>query len=175
MTSHRYTYILAALVIGTVGCIKKDSIRYMTLPAKTAEQVELLPGPPDKPFKVVGHVFIDGSNKRGWQSIAEAAREEAADMGADAVFMGDMGQYESGTMTMPGASTSTTTGTLRSSSPTRIRFQAPLSRQGLIESSSALLPSCIKIHEWTEVSIALFHSHSCSHDATDRRLRDHVD
>ena len=116
MTYHRYTYILAALFIGTVGCIKKDSIRYMTLPARTVEQVELLPGPPDKPFKVVGHVFIDGSNKRGWQSIAEAAREEAADMGADAVFMGDMGQYESGTMTMPGASTSTTTGTLRSSS-----------------------------------------------------------
>jgi hypothetical protein len=69
MTSRRYTYILATLLIAvTVGCIK---IRYVTLPAKTVEQVELLPGPPDKPFKVVGHVFIDGSNKRGWQSIAE--------------------------------------------------------------------------------------------------------
>jgi hypothetical protein len=46
--------------------------------------------------KVIGHVFIDGSDYRGWQSIADAAREEAAEMGADAVFMGQMGQYQSG-------------------------------------------------------------------------------
>ena len=117
MTSRRCTYILAALLLtATVGCIKKDSIRYITLPAKTVEQVELLPGPPDKPFKVVGHVFIDGSKKRSWQSIADAAREEAADMGTDAVFMGEMEQYQSGMMSMPSGSTSTTTGTLRSSS-----------------------------------------------------------
>jgi hypothetical protein len=106
------TYILAVVLF----TVPFDSIRYVILPAKTVQQVELLPGPPDKPFKVVGHVFIDGSNKRGWQSIAEAAREEAADMGADAVFMGDMGQYQSGMMTMPSGSTSTTTGTLRSNS-----------------------------------------------------------
>jgi hypothetical protein len=110
-------YILVALLfMFTVGCIKKDSIRYITLSAKTAEQVQLLPGPPDKPFKVVGHVFIDGANSRSWQSIAEAAREEAADMGADAVIMGHTGQYQSGMVTMPGVSTSTTNGTLRSNS-----------------------------------------------------------
>ena len=92
-----------------LGCVKKDSIRYMTLPPKAVEHVELLPGPPDKPFKVVGHVFIDGSNKRGWQAVAEAAREEAASMGADAVFMGQMGEYQAGTMSVPTGSTMMTT------------------------------------------------------------------
>lgn len=117
MASDRYIYILLPVLISvTVGCIKKDSIRYLNLPAKTVEQVELLSGPPDKPYKVVGHVFIDGSNKRGWQSMADAAREEAADMGADAVFMGQMGQYQSGMMTVPTGSTTTTTGTLNTSS-----------------------------------------------------------
>src|SRR5262245_2243387 len=115
MTSHHY--ILAAVfLLFTVGCIHKDSIRYLTLPAKAIEQVELLPEPPDKPFKVVGHVFIDGSNKRGWQSMANAAREEAAEMGADAVFMGQVGTYQSGSMTMPSTSTTTTTGTVNTRS-----------------------------------------------------------
>jgi len=110
-------YILPiVLLLATVSCVKRDSIRYFSLPAKTVEQVELLSGPPDKPFKVVGHVFIDGSNKRSWQSIAEAAREEAAEMGADAVFMGQMGQYESGTVSVPSGSTTTTTGTVGRSS-----------------------------------------------------------
>ena len=110
-------YFLASiLLVITVGCVKRDSIRYVSLPPKTVEQVELLPGPPDKPFKVVGHVFIDGSDKRGWQSIAEAARAEAAEMGADAVFMGQMGQYQSGTMSVPSGSTTTTTGTAGRSS-----------------------------------------------------------
>jgi hypothetical protein len=110
-SNSRMQYILVALLfIFASGCIKRDSIRYVMLPAKTVEQVELLSGPPDRPFKVVGHVFIDGSNKRGWQSIAEAAREEAADMGADAVFMGQIGEYQAGTVTMPGASTTNTTG-----------------------------------------------------------------
>jgi hypothetical protein len=82
------------------------------LPAKSVEHVELLPGPPDKPFKVVGHVFIDGANSRSWQSIAEAARAEAADIGADAVFMGQMGENQSGAVSIPTGSTNTTTGTL---------------------------------------------------------------
>ena len=112
MTSHHYTYILAAVLFTfTFGCISKDSIRYTTLPPKTVEQVALLPAPPDKPFKVIGHVFIDGSNKRGWQSIADAAREEAAEMGADAVVMGQIGQYQSGTVSASGPTSSTATTT----------------------------------------------------------------
>lgn len=110
-------YVLAVIfIVNTAGCIKKDSIRYITLPAKPADQVELLPGPPDKPYQVVGHVFIDGSNKRGWQSIAEAAREEAAEMGADAVFIGNIGQYQSGTMSSPNSSTTSTASTFNRSS-----------------------------------------------------------
>jgi hypothetical protein len=110
-------YFIAAILVlcSAVGCVKRDSIRYVSLPAKSVEQVELLPGPPDKPFKVVGHVFIDGANSRSWQSIAEAARAEAADIGADAVFMGQMGEYQSGSMSIPTASTTTTTGTLNRS------------------------------------------------------------
>lgn len=109
-------YFLAALLLlFSAGCVKRDSIRYLSLPAKSLEHVEVLPGPPDKLFKVVGLVFIDGANARSWQSIVEAAREEAADIGADAVFMGQMGEYQSGAASMPTGSTTTTTGTLNRS------------------------------------------------------------
>jgi hypothetical protein len=53
-----------------------------------------------------------GANLRSWQSIAEAARAEASDIGADAVFMGQMGEYQSGSVSLPTGSTTTTTGTL---------------------------------------------------------------
>jgi hypothetical protein len=109
-------YFLAALILlFSAACVKRDSIRYVSLPAKSVEHVELLPGPPDKPFKVVGHVFIDGANSRSWQSVAEAARAEAADIGADAVFMGQMGESQSGALSIPTGSTNTTTGTLNRS------------------------------------------------------------
>jgi hypothetical protein len=110
-------YFMAALLLlcSAVACVKRDFIRYVSLPAKSVEQVVLLPGPPDKPFKVVGHVFIDGANSRSWQSIAEAARAEATDIGADAVFMGQMGETQSGAVSIPTGSTNTTTGTLNRS------------------------------------------------------------
>jgi hypothetical protein len=56
-----------------------------------------------------------GANSRSWQSIAEAARAEAADIGADAVFMGQMGEYQTGSVSIPTGSTTTTTGTLNRS------------------------------------------------------------
>ena len=99
-----------------VGCVRTDSIRYEHLPAKPIDQVELLAGPPDRPFKVIGHVMLDGPRLASWQRMAEAAREEAAELGADAVFLGDLGQYQSGSVIMPGHSTTTTTGTTLGSS-----------------------------------------------------------
>jgi hypothetical protein len=60
----KYFIAVLLLLCSAVGCVKSDSIRYVSLPAKSVEQVELLPGPPDKPFKVIGHVFIDGPNSR---------------------------------------------------------------------------------------------------------------
>lgn len=89
----RYIF-MAILFVSTVACIKRDPIRYVSLPFKSVDQVELFPGPPDRPYKVVGHVFIDGLNKRGWQEIAEAAREEAAELGADAVFLPGPGKHD---------------------------------------------------------------------------------
>jgi hypothetical protein len=111
----KYFIVALFFLCSPVGCVKRDSIRYVSLPAKSVEQVVLLPGPPDKPFKVVGHVFIDGANSRSWQSIAEAARAEAADIEADAVFMGQMGEYQAGSVSLPTGSTTTTTGTLNRS------------------------------------------------------------
>jgi hypothetical protein len=111
----RYIIPIFVLVF-LVGCVKRDSIRYVTLPAKPIEQVELLPGPPTKPFKVVGHVFVTGAPAASWQSVAEGARAEAAEIGADAVFMGVAGQYQAGTVIIPGSSTTTTTGTITGSS-----------------------------------------------------------
>lgn len=108
----RYIIAIFVLVL-TVGCVKRDSIRYVTLPPKPIEQVELLPGPPNKPFRVIGNVFLDGAPASSWQSVADAAREEAARIGADAVFMGQAGEYQAGTVIMPsGPTTTTTTGTM---------------------------------------------------------------
>lgn len=107
----RYVITILALVFA-VGCagVKRESIRFATLPPKPIEQVELLPGPPSKSFKVVGHIFVDGKRSANWQSLAEAARVEAAEIGADAVFMGNAGEYQAGTMILPGSSTTTTMG-----------------------------------------------------------------
>lgn len=112
--------LLIILVFLVFGCVKKDSIRYVSLPPKPVEQVQLLSGPPDKPFRVVGHVFVEGRRSHNWQSMAEGAREEAADMGADAVFMGPAEHYEAGTIVLPGGSTTTTTGTMIGSSSVRM-------------------------------------------------------
>jgi hypothetical protein len=95
---------------------EKDSIRFANLHSKPVEQVALLPGPPPKPFRVIGHVLIKGAPAAKWQKVAEAAREEAADMGADAVFMADAGEYYAGTVIMPGSTTTTTTGSFTGSS-----------------------------------------------------------
>ena len=111
----RYSIAIFVLVF-TVGCVPKDSIRYITLPSKSVEQVDLLLGPPTKPFRIVGNVFIEGARTASWESVVEAAREEAADMGADAVFMGQAGEYQAGTVIMPSGSPTTTTGTMSRSS-----------------------------------------------------------
>jgi len=127
-------YALAILVlVFAVGCVKRDSIRYVTLPAKPIEQVELLPGPPNKSFKVVGHVFVKGAPASSWQAVAEGARAEAAEMGADAVFMGNAGEYQAGTVIMPGSSTTTTTGTISGSSinSTSNSFAGPTTAIGI--------------------------------------------
>ena len=42
--------------------------------------------------------MVDGPPAASWQRMAEAARAEAAEIGADAVFLGDVSQYQSGTI-----------------------------------------------------------------------------
>jgi hypothetical protein len=100
------------LLFAVIGCvrIKKDSVRYATLPSKPIALVELLPASPEKPFKVIGRVFVGGTPAANWQQLAEAAREEAAAMGADAIVLGDAGELPVGTIIMPGSTTTNTTG-----------------------------------------------------------------
>lgn len=126
--------LLSILLLALLsGCVKRDSIRYVNLPPKPIEQVELLPGPPSKPFKVIGHVFVKGAPAANWQAVADGARAEAAEMGADAVFMGNAGEYQAGTVIMPQNSTTTTTGTITGSSfnATSNTFAGPTTAIGM--------------------------------------------
>ncbi len=127
-------YVIAILVlICAAGCVKRDSIRFVTLPPKPIEQVALLPGPPEKPFKVVGHVFVKGAPAASWQSVAEGARAEAAEMGADAVFIGNAAEYQAGTIIMPHSSTTTTTGSFSGGpfNATSNTFMGPTTAMGI--------------------------------------------
>ena len=108
--------LVLSMVLALVGCVKKDSIRFANLPAKPVEQVELLSAPPSKPFKIIGHVMIKGAMAASWQRVANGAREEAADMGADAVFIGNAEEYQAGTYISPAGSTTTTNGTFTNQS-----------------------------------------------------------
>jgi len=82
---------------------------------------------------VIGHVFVKGAPAASWQSVAEGARAEAAEMGADAVFMGNAGEYQAGAVIMPQSSTTTTTGTITGSSfnATSHTFTGPTTAIGM--------------------------------------------
>jgi hypothetical protein len=93
---------LVLLLASTTGCVFKDSIRYAPQAARPPETVDVLGGPPDEPFKVIGQVMIRAGTAASWDRIVQAAREEAASMGADAVFQGEAGMYSIGQVITPG-------------------------------------------------------------------------
>ena len=90
------------------GCVFGDSIRYAELPPTAASHIQVLGGPPqDRPYKVVGQVMMRAGSAASWDKILDGARKEAAALGADAIYQGQAGMVQIGSVIVPGGSSTT--------------------------------------------------------------------
>lgn len=90
------------------GCIRTDMIRYLDLPPKPVESVELLPAPPQRPYQIVAQLFLEAGSGASFEDLTSEASRRAA-----ALFIQEAGSRYAGTVVSPG--TATTTGTVTAS------------------------------------------------------------
>lgn len=104
---------LAAALLGAAalasGCIRTDMIRYLELPPRPVEQVELLPAPPQRPHQIVARLFVEAGGGASYQELTQEARLKAAALGADALYIQEAGPQFAGTVVSPGSATTTAT------------------------------------------------------------------
>jgi hypothetical protein len=77
--------------------------------AVPAEQVEILFGPPNRPFKQIGIVSVLGSTFSSDTAMYKKLRKAAADLGADAVIVSGQSQ---GFVAAPGVQSTVVTGNI---------------------------------------------------------------
>ena len=106
---------LALLAVAALahGCIQTDMIRYLALPPKAPEGVEVLPGPPQRPHQIVAQLILEAAESTPYQELITEARLKAAEVGADAIFVQQVGSRYAGSIVSPGSAT--TTGTVTTS------------------------------------------------------------
>ena len=112
---------LAALTLASFalsfGCVFGDSIRYAELAPTDPNQVQVLGGPPqDRPYKIVGQVMMRAGSAASWDKILAGARKEAAALGADAIYQGQAGLVQVGSVIVPGGQSTRATSTLNPNS-----------------------------------------------------------
>ena len=107
--------LLALLAVTALahGCIQTDMIRYLALPPKAPETVEVLPGPPERPHQVVAQLILESGESTPYQDLITEARIKAAEVGADAIFVQQAGSRYAGSIISPGSAA--TTGTVTTS------------------------------------------------------------
>ena len=88
---------LVLLLVGLAwGCASQGAVRQASSLSGALQQVDVLPGPPERSFKVIGHISLRELPGTNWQTVATQLREQAAAMGADAVFLGNPHEYPVG-------------------------------------------------------------------------------
>jgi hypothetical protein len=80
-------FVLVFLAIGFFGCTKTvtDFAPFTTVTSQTGEGIVLTTGDIDRPYKELG-VIVVRSRCRSGEKIMELLREEAKEVGADAVI-----------------------------------------------------------------------------------------
>jgi hypothetical protein len=89
------TLVLLLVGVGW-GCAAQRETLLANSPSPLVEQVKVLPGPPNRLFTVVGHITLSGTPATNSQSLITHLREQAAAMGADAVFLGNAHHFQVG-------------------------------------------------------------------------------
>jgi hypothetical protein len=97
---------LVLILMGlTVGCASQGATPPTISLSGDLQQVEVLPGPPERPFKVIGHISLSEIPDTNWQTVSTHLREQAGAIGANAVFLGDPQMYPVGAVINPPDST----------------------------------------------------------------------
>ncbi len=104
--------VLLAVAALAHGCIQTDMIRYLALPPKAPEGVEVLPGPPQRPHQIVAQLILEAGEGTPYQELITEARIKAAEVGADAIFVQEAGSRYAGAIVNPGSATTTGTFTM---------------------------------------------------------------
>ena len=86
-------YLFFFLLMQTSGCVKAESVRFAERPPQPVENVELLPGPPEQPFEVVGRILVEGLPLVSQEYLAQRVWQEAAELGAEAVFLEEVHEH----------------------------------------------------------------------------------
>jgi hypothetical protein len=89
------------------GCIQTDAIHYLSLPPRPVEGVEVLPGPPPRPYALVAQIVVEGGSGASYEALVAEGRRKAADLGADAIFVQEAGSRYAGSVIQPGTATTT--------------------------------------------------------------------
>ncbi len=102
---------LAFLVAAALahGCIQTDMIRYLALPPKAPEAVEVLPSPPQRPHQLVAQLILGAGESTPYQELIAGARITVAEVGADAIFVQQVGSRYAGSIVSPGSAAATGT------------------------------------------------------------------
>ncbi len=82
--------LLPVLVLAGCGTVSSHSTQYVGVPRYPAAdpgRVEILREEPARPHHRLGEVFVDTSREPSQERVDAALREEAARLGADAVFL----------------------------------------------------------------------------------------
>ncbi len=97
-------------------------IRYLALPPKAPEAVEVLPSPPQRPHQIVAQLILEAAESTPYQELITEARIKAAEVGADAIFIQQVGSRYAGSIVNPGSAATTGTVTTSHSGTTTSTF-----------------------------------------------------
>ena len=107
------------LVMLASGCIKTESFRYADLPPRSVDEIEWLSEPPSNPFEIIGRVYVEGLTLVSHEYLARTIRQEAAELGAEAVFLENVHErvsYRQATTMKPDVSRTQSGGSIGGSS-----------------------------------------------------------
>ena len=96
MNSLGKSTLILLLVALTVGCASQGANRPASALSGPPQQVDVLLSPPERAFKVIGNISLYERPETNRQALVTQLREQAAAMGADAVFLGNPQVYPVG-------------------------------------------------------------------------------